>query len=632
MPSIREKEGQIKSKFKAIIQSADTKASDAEKKLKQFDNTVENIQSQIASSLGDFGEKVKKKLPNTDNIFDRITRDLDQILPKKDGQSLLRTATRQAIKETSDQIKPIFLSNVRKLFFANDSDFGCGTQTLIPYSGITISPKEFDYLDILQTDPLSNLGKIVYENSITPSKVKMNKIFYETFTTPYNFLSEDEVELFKMEWNAGLQKYSVSGLTDSNLTVDQFITKYYESIEFPKISDVIKATFSMLVPIGDAGVTTTPGGKTNSSFDEKINKLMRSINKIMAFCDKKNDTLNQSAANQFPEETIDVFDFFNFDDVEGIDLDDESRRYQKVLRFVDCNNYDFPVNQRIVEDFAFFASTKNEIVLLGAYDDALAKISKEASNSNGKLPTINFNLSLGFQSLKLLPKALLSVVVSPKFFFPIAVLWKMFKEATINTLVKVETLMKNIGKFLYNTLKDIYNKFLEIFWRIVKPQIALIVKDLVKRIMKNSKKRYRIIVLAIIDLLAMAYPFIGVKNCDDFYNAILQVLNYIRVGVRQNINGFLLQLAKGLPGYSEDRAMMNVGELLEANGIPTGDLFGQENNVMKFVASILKGHQKEMDENSFVQVSLDYAQIPVAPLGGAAVIPPGILKAHGKLT
>lgn len=150
--------------------------------------------------------------------------------------------------------------------------------------------------------------------------------------------------------------------------------------------------------------------------------------------------------------------------------------------------------------------------------------------------------------------------------------------------------------------------------------------------MKNSKSKMKRILLALIDILAMAIPFIGIKSCEDFYNAILQVLNYIKVGVSQKINGLLLQLSKRLPGYSEDRAAMNAAEFLEANGIPTGDLFGQENNVMKFVSSILKGHQKEMDENSFVQVSLDYAQIPVAPLGGVAVVPPGLLKAHGKLT
>ena len=59
---------------------------------------------------------------------------------------------------------------------------------------------------------------------------------------------------------------------------------------------------------------------------------------------------------------------------------------------------------------------------------------------------------------------------------------------------------------------------------------------------------------------------------------------------------------------------------------------GQDNNIIPFVSSIIKGHQQEMDQNSFVQVSLDGGSIPVAPLGGAAVVIPGLLKAHGKLT
>jgi hypothetical protein len=208
----------------------------------------------------------------------------------------------------------------------------------------------------------------------------------------------------------------------------------------------------------------------------------------------------------------------------------------------------------------------------------------------------------------------------------------MLKAASVSAFISVKTIIKNISKFLYNTLKDIWNKFLEIFWKLIKPQILVIIKDLIKRITKNSKSRLKTIILALIDILSMIIPFVGIKSCEDFYNAILQVLNLVRVGVNQKINGLLLQLSKRLPGYSEDRAAANVAQLLEANGIPTGDLFGEENNVMSFVSSILKGHQKEMDENSFVQVSLDYAQIPVAPLGGAAIIPPGLLKAHGKLT
>lgn len=633
MYDLKEKEAQVKSKFKAI-QTANDMKSGVTDTLKQFDDTIENLQSQIGSTIDGFASDFKKKLPNTDNLFEKITKDLEQILPKKAGESLLRTATRDSISKTSKLIKPIVLDNIRKLFFANDNDFGCGTQTLMPHTGLTISPKEFDYLDILQTDPFSNLGKISYEGTQSPSKIKMNRVFFETFsaTSPYTFLSEDETQLFQMKWNSGIQKFEISGIDTSTVTIDQFITKYYESIEFPSLTDVLKNTFAMIIPIGDPSGVITPGGKSNPELDQALSRLIKMLDKIMAYCDNDTSTLKQNPVNQFSEREQDIFTFFDFDDVEGIDLDDENRRYNKVLKFVDCNNFEIPMNQKIVEDFAYHASTKNEVEVYKAFEDALSKTAKDAASKSISIPFPNFALNLQAQSLKNLPKALLSVIMAPKFFFPLVVLWKMLKEASLNTLVKIKTIIKNVGKFVYNTIKDIWNKFLEIFWKIVKPQLLLIIKDLIKRITKNSKSKMRRIILALIDILTMVIPFVGIKSCEDFYNAILQVLNLIRVGVNQKINGLLLQLSKRLPGYSEDRAITNAAEFLEANGIPTGDLFGQENNVLKFVSSIIKGHQKEMDENSFVQVSLDYAQIPVAPLGGVAVVPPGVLKAHGKLT
>ena len=630
MYDLKEKEGQIKSKFNAIQAASDLKKN-TDGKLKNFDESVENLQDQIGSTIDGFASKAKQKLPNTDNVFEKLSGTLEQILPKKNGESLLRTTTREAIRKTSVLIKPIFLENIRKLFFANDNDFGCGTQTLMPYSGLTISPKEFDPLNILQTNPFDNLGKIAYEGEQTPSKIKMNRVFYDTFSTsPYNFIAEDETQLFQMNWNSGIQKYQLTGIDTTTITVDQFITKYYESIEFPRLTDVVKNSFAMMFPIGDI-LSTSQNNKSNPEFDNALNKLINALDKLMGFCDNNNSDLKQNPVDQFSERSAD-FTFFDFDDVEGIDLDDENRRYNKVLRFTDCNNFEIPMNQKIVEDFAFYASTKNEVEVYKAFDDALAKTAKDAANRNISIPFPNFLLNLNKISLKGMLRALLSVIISPKFIFPMVVLWKMFKEASINTFVNIKTIFKNISKFLHDTLKDIYNKFLEIFIKLIKPILALVIKDLIKRIMKNSKSKMKTILLALIDLLAMAIPFIGVKSCEDFYNAILQVLNYIRVGVNQKINGLLLQLAKRLPGYSEDRAALNAAEYLEANGIPTGDLYGQENNVMKFVSSILKGHQKEMDENSFVQVSLDYAQIPVAPLGGVAVVPPGVLKAHGKLT
>ena len=119
--------------------------------------------------------------------------------------------------------------------------------------------------------------------------------------------------------------------------MDQFITKYYETIEFPKISDILKNSFSMLIPVGGINVT-------NASYDVNVNKLNRVISKICAVCAKpENNQLKQNPVDQFNENDVDLGAFFNFDDVEGIDIDDENLRYQKVLKFTDCNNFTIPV-------------------------------------------------------------------------------------------------------------------------------------------------------------------------------------------------------------------------------------------------------------------------------------------------
>jgi len=626
MIDLKDKQREIKSKFKVIQQANETKKG-VDDLLKQYDDTIENLQGQIGSTLESYADSFKKKLPNTENIFEKVTRDLQKILPvkQKNGESLLRKITRDAIKETSESIKPIFLDNARKLFFASDSDMACGTNTPMPIDTLTISPLEFDYLDILQTDPQTGLGKIVYENLVPTDKTKMNRTFFDKFDgSSYVFKAVDESDLFSLQWDSGTQKYTVSGLQNGGTTIDQFLTKYYETIEFPKISDILKNSFSMLMPVGGINVT-------NASYDVKTNELNRIINKICAACAKlENPELKQNPVDQFDENDIDLGSFFNFEDVEGIDIDDENLRYQKVLRFVDCNNFQIPVNQSIVEEFAFFSTTKNDISQV--YNDALAKVAKDAANQTTSIPYPQFASNLDFQSLTNLPKAMISSIFSPKMFFPIVVLWKMLKQGVISAVELIGTIVKRLAKFVYTLVKDIFNKFLTVFWFMVRPQLALILKDLATKILKNSKKRYLTIIKALIDILTSLVPFLGIKSCDDFFNAILSLLNLLKVGVSQKIPGLLLQLSKQLPGYSEDRAIMNIGEFLEASGIPIGDLYGEENNIIPFISSIIKGHQKEMDQNSFVQVSLDYAQIPVAPLGGAAIIPPGLLKAHGKLT
>jgi hypothetical protein len=229
-----------------------------------------------------------------------------------------------------------------------------------------------------------------------------------------------------------------------------------------------------------------------------------------------------------------------------------------------------------------------------------------------------------------LPKALLGSVFSAKIFLPLAVLWKMLKATSVNIFTSAKELIKNFAKLLFGILQDLFFKFITIFWKKIKPELIKLVTALIPRLFKKASKRFIKIIKSLLKVLTYALPFLSIKNCADLYQQILKLLDLLRVGVKTKISGFLLQLAKTRPGFSCDRATINVGEKLEVNGIETGDLFGEPNNLMSFVQSVLCGHQDEMDENSFVQISLDPGTIPVAPLGGAALISP-LVKGTGIL-
>ncbi len=633
MSTLAEKRKEVKDKFKAIKDTVNKqkdsfedrlnaktdeykkKVTDFNKKLEEIDSSAEDLQKKYGAKIGEFTSDLKKKLPNSDNIFEKISSDLKDFFPvnPKDGESLLRKHTRTAINKTADSIKPIVLENIRKLFFTSDPDSSCGATTQMKNDSLTLRPDEFDFLEVLKTDPQSGLGKIMYEGSDPSDQIKMNKKFYDAFGTSYTFTALDETQLFNITWDSAYQRYNISGLQGGGgTTVDQFIQKYFESIEFPKLKDVFKNTLAMMMPIG--GLNTT-----NGSYDVNTNILMKFIERIMGDCGSPQKNLNQNAVNQINENDIDPEFFFDFDALEGIDLDDELR-YRKVMRFKDCNNYEMPVDQRIIENFAFLSSTKTDITEL--FNNTLQNTAKAAANNNLSIPYPQFMLNLDFTAILMLPKALLATIFSPKIFFPFVVLWKMFKAAAITVALKIKDLLKNIAKTVFKIIKDIFNKFLTTFWLLVKPEIAKILKDLAMKIMKNSKSKYRKLIRVLIDIITGLIPFIGIGCCDDLYNALLTLFNQLNVGFQAKIPGLLLLAADKLPGFSKDRAAIEINQEMEKAGIPTGDQFGNPTNIPDFVNAFVAGHTNEFFKNTKVNIAMKPSPIAVAPLGGAGFLTP----------
>ena len=122
----------------------------------------------------------------------------------------------------------------------------------------------------------------------------------------------------------------------------------------------------------------------------------------------------------------------------------------------------------------------------------------------------------------------------------------------------------------------------------------------------------------------------NLNNCADLFNTILNTINgALSAKGGFNIPGLLLGFSDALPGYSQDRAFLNITERLEAAGIPTGPINGEPNDLLGAIKSMLDGQTEEMDTNSFIKVSNKEITIPT-PVG-PLIIPPGILNSAGKM-
>ena len=205
---------QIQSKIEVIkkINDDPKKSSDDIYDL-YLDAKVDDLSKKFSSKkdalLGKFS---KKKKDNQGDIFSSIidiastflndTNSKVESNSKLVSKNKLKKYALQSADITIKDSKRIVKDAVNDILFINTETSICGVETPFPSDTITISPKEFDFLEVLQVDPSSDLGTIMYEQpSPSVGKVKMNRDLYGAFASPYTFSSTSGKDLFNLNWN-----------------------------------------------------------------------------------------------------------------------------------------------------------------------------------------------------------------------------------------------------------------------------------------------------------------------------------------------------------------------------------------------------------------------------------------------
>ena len=625
MSKLKDTKARLQSKLEVIKKINDDPNSLVDSLSDKFLKDLPSTEQLFGKKLDDFLNKAKRKKENKKDIFGELMEIAEGFLSsgKKVENSdrlfskgKLKQHALTSAKRTSESGKEIVMSSVKKAFFAGDGI--CGTNLTLNGINITIKPEEIDVMNVLTVDPSTSTGQIVYEPTTNKTGEKVNRELYSLFSGgTYQFDSNSNNTLFSAQWNQSNQEFNI---TDFNgLEVETFFNDYYSTIELPDIQHITKTAMLMTIQ-GD--------GSDNPLFNKGMNTINRLIQKLSAVCGsptRTNELKNQNAVDMFNETDEDVESYFDFDDVEGIDLDDEDSKFRRVLKFTDCDNFETPVNPSTIEDFVFFTNKKpiNELV-----DSTLGRTATQAYiDSGSNIPQINFNLNLMNLFILNLPKALISSLLTPKIFLPIIIVYKVIKGIAGQT-IDVKVLMRMLSKLFVTIIKGLLWMFLREFWRLVKIDLIAYVMKIVKKILKNKSKRYITILKALIAFLLQVLQT-EIDNCYALFSAVITAITTaLSANVSLQVPGILLLLSKRLPGYSQDRSFMNIMERLDASGVKTGPIFGESNNIGTLVKSIIDGHTEEEDQNSFVKISLEGGALP-GPNGGSIILP-GIISGYGK--
>lgn len=580
----------------------------------------DNSKNKIAENITELKNKIKantKKKDTNDNIFSNMLKVANSFLddPKLGGvkkEEKILNYLKDSASITIKKSKEIVKQELKTLLTGNISEICSGNSVI--YSGKTynISPKEIDIMNVLKISPESLSGKIMYEKTGETGKIKMNKELFNRFESPspYTFTSIDNTQLIEINWDTNGQYYTVKPKQNS-LEMRSFFDKYYETIEEPDIDHIIKTTMLLTIQ-GD--------GTEDKDFTLGLNNIERLIKKVLCFCNLLNT--GQKPLKNNPTDLVTEFDddiskFFDFNDTEGIDIDDEDSRYRRVLKFTDCNIFEIPVNNNHIEDFVYLDDL-----------DVINTLKKTALDVNDN-PDSYYNFLLNMFFLKI-PITLLSSILTPKLVFPITFAYKVIKNITLaDVKTEIKVLMGKLKKIFMNIISKLFKIFIMEFWKFIKKDLLKFITKVGIKILTNKLKRYKSIVLSLISLLTKLLSF-KVNNCVDLFKLINGTIDAaLNLPSKIPLPGLLLSFSDNLPGFSTDRAYMNIVELMNNSGVETGQLYGESNDLLLVVKSNIDGLFKEMDSNSFIKTS--NKEINLTKFGVPVIIPPGMLDSAGKI-
>lgn len=534
-------------------------------------------------------------------------------------------------------------------------------QSLSESDGILIPMKSIDIFGNIKNDPTSLLGKLFYEKNDPSADSKYvpyggqedfplnkeiynrtqneNKTYSYDYGRFYNGKSQQPIFDFsfvKKDNQDYLQVFLIN--RESGNSVIDFLFDYYETIKlydstnvFNNILNVIINSISIEAKLGYGQI------KTDSKF-----KLI--VQRILGLCFDDREEIDISGTAKISE--IDDFEdtMFRLSEIDLKNIDFEITNIQKgIIKFESCGDVELPVNSsNILNSLSGSKDTvATEEEQIDNFENIIQSIVETPEWKVLFPDTLNLKLNIDTDIIKKLPTALIYSVLSPKVLLPIFTLLKVVENQAksdanevindLNEIVESENKLNSEVNNLVNDSMDFLVKFkkfsiqvvsrigalyLKTLYDILKKDILNLIKSLILDISKtNILKKYSIIITLSGILISVANLIFDYRKCKSLLDNILNILNLVSTsfinkatpsGGTDPIPAVLLPLTQFLPGFSPQRASINIIEQMQKLGLPTGPMpDGSPNLMLQFTIASQLGADKEESENGKVVGILD---------------------------
>lgn len=655
MSSKRRKEEEIEGKVIAYKSTIQTKVSEATIKAATFASNIQQTKSEALKQLNAIGDIKQRAQQQIQTTFDKLIDIFKQTIPNPNnsGSSTINFLIKQVLtasQNTKSRMGEIIADEVLHVA-------GCSEeQTFNPQQSqqkIYIKVSEIDLRGLLKNSPSSEPFNLRYEQSpisVGQTPFSMDKELYNriqnvgvSFNQEYgnDYIGASGSGIFDIKYvtsyvdngttfHGDFYEITLKNRVKGN-NIGDFLRDYYGSIDLINFDMISIEIMNLLTNFIDISAGLSVEKKEDQS------RLSVIIQRILGLCFDSNREIDVQGTAKIGQ--LDHIDqsFFELTPTDLKNIEREvNQMVEGITEFTDCDNVKFPVDtQSIINTMTDIRNNNVDDSDPNKKIDQLMKAVNDLSkNQNWKLniPTgvnLNLNVAINNDFLKIIPKATMFTILSPKMLLGMFIVLKAINpNFSLNfNIDSFKSFMDKFGKFMVKLMSKIAAIFIEELFKLIKKNIRLLVETLLLEIVKESKDKRAVIISSVIFILMQTISgIIDYRECNSLLDEILKLLNLGSAVLGVSIPSFALALSSLLGGFSPTRAMAEVTERLQSIGIPTGDLpSGAPNLALPAIFQQIKGQYQEQLANGKVEVFIPPLAVP--PVVAGSTVPS---KASGK--